>query len=63
VGILYRGFDLKGAGYGRFNRSPPYMGFQAATDLKSAPPDRAASLVADVLLVAGVEHHPLDGYA
>jgi hypothetical protein len=38
VGKSYRGSDLKGAGYGRFNRNPPYMVFPAAADLKSVPP-------------------------
>jgi hypothetical protein len=51
---LDRGFDLKGAEYGDFNRNPPYMVFPAAADLKSALPYRAAPLAAVVLLAVGV---------
>jgi hypothetical protein len=63
VGKSDLGTDLKGAGYGRFNRNPPHMVFPAAADLKSALPYRAAPLAAVVLLGAGVELHPLDGFA
>jgi hypothetical protein len=59
-----RGSDLKGAGYGRFNRNPPYAVFPEAFDLKPAPRDRAAHLAAAVLLPAsGRAPTPLDGYA
>jgi hypothetical protein len=58
VGKLDRACDLKGAGYGRLNRNPPYIIFPAAAELKSAPPDRAAHLAAAVLLAIGVELHP-----
>jgi hypothetical protein len=53
-----RGSNLKGAGYGRFNRSPPYMSIPAAADQESATPDRAAPLASAVLLAIGVELHP-----
>ena len=59
VGKTYRGFDFKNAGYGSFNRNPPYMGFPAATNLISAPLDRAAPFAALVLLVVDFELHPL----
>jgi hypothetical protein len=59
VGKSSRRFDLKGAGYALFKRTPMYMVFPAAVpDLKSAPPSLAASLAEGVLLAAGVEHHP-----
>jgi hypothetical protein len=58
VGNSDQDSDLKDAGYGSFNRNPPYMFFPAAADLISAPPYRPAPLVAAVLLVGGVELHP-----
>jgi hypothetical protein len=63
VGKSNRGSDLKGAGYGLFNRNTPYMIFPAAADLKLAPPYRAAPLAAAVLSDAGVKFHPMDRYA
>jgi hypothetical protein len=59
----YRGPDLKGAGYGRFSPNPPYMVLPAAADLKSTPSNLAALLTVVVLLSAGVELHPMYGYA
>jgi hypothetical protein len=63
VGKSNWGSDLKGAGYGCFNRNPPYMFILAGADIKSAPPDHVAPLAAIVLLADDVELRPLDGYA
>jgi hypothetical protein len=49
----------KGAGYGRFNRNPPYRVFLAVADQISTPPYRAAPLRAVVLVDVDVEFHPL----
>jgi hypothetical protein len=59
VGKSNLGFYLEGAGYGRFNRNPPYMVFLAAADITSSPPDRAAPLAAAGLLADGVKLHSL----
>jgi hypothetical protein len=59
VGKSDRGSDLKGAGYGRFNRNPPYIFLPAAANAKSATPYRAAPFAAAVLLAFGVELQPL----
>jgi hypothetical protein len=53
------GPDLKGAGYGHLNRSPPYGVFPAAAVIKSTSPDRAAPLAAADLLVVCVKLHPV----
>jgi hypothetical protein len=58
VGKSDRGSDLKGAGYGRFNRNPPYMVFPAAAELESAPPNRVVPLAAVVFLADDVKLHP-----
>jgi hypothetical protein len=59
VGESDRGSDLKDAGYRSFNQNPSYLVFPAAADLILTPPYRAAPLAAAVLLVSGVELHPL----
>jgi hypothetical protein len=59
VGREDRGSDLKGAGYGSFNRNSPYGVFLAADDLVLAPPDIAAPLAAAALLAFSVELRPL----
>jgi hypothetical protein len=56
----HMGSDLTIADMGVLTKTPILV-FPAAADLVSAPPDRAASLVAAVLLAASVELHPLDG--
>jgi hypothetical protein len=58
VGKPDRVFDLKGARKGSFSQNSTYMCFPAATDVKLAPPDRAAPLAVAVLLAVGVELHP-----
>jgi hypothetical protein len=63
VGKSDRSSELKVSLYGSVSQNPHWKFFLAAADRKSAPIGSVAPLAVAVLLVGGVEFHPLDGCA